>query len=300
MAEIEGMDQRQVPVPDAEATGETLLPRRKVPFWRRSITLDIGLLLILVVVVFALFPQLFTSYDPTATDAKSMMLPPTAAHPFGTDNFGRDVFARVAWGTRIDLTIGILAMIVPFITGSLIGLIAGYYGGWIDSVLMRILDVVMAFPFIILVIAIVAILGPSMNNLYIAIWLVGWRDYARLVRSEVMVVKHSEYVQAAKLLGYTDLRILVRHILPNVFSSAIAFASSDVVMCMLTGASLSFLGLGVQSPTPEWGALIADGRPFISQGWWICACPGFALILAGTGFSLFGDGLSDLLRTKSR
>lgn len=296
MASLEGAAAQR---PDALPEGETLL-RRKIPFWRRSMTLNVGLVIIFIVLVFALFPQLFTSYDPTATDTTVMLQAPSLAHPFGTDNFGRDVFARVVWGTRIDLTIGVLAMIVPFITGSLIGLIAGYYGGVLDSILMRILDVVMAFPFIILVISIVAILGPNMNNLYIAIWLVGWRDYARLVRSEVMVVKHSEYVQAARVLGYSDLRILIRHILPNVFSSAIAFASSDVVMCMLTGASLSFLGLGVQPPTPEWGALISDGRSYISQAWWVCACPGFALIFAGTGFSLLGDGLSDLLRTKNR
>ena len=299
MAKLEGMDEQRKVV-NAAQEGGALIARKKAPWWRRSMTLNIGLLIILVVVIFALFPQFLTSYDPNASDTTAMLQPPSAEHLFGTDNYGRDVFARVVWGTRIDLTIGVLAMIVPFITGSIIGLIAGYYGGWLDSVLMRILDVVMAFPFIILVIAIVSIMGPSMNNLYIAIWLVGWRDYARLVRSEVMVVKHSEYVQAARLLGYSDLRILIRHILPNVFSSAIAFASSDVVMCMLTGASLSFLGLGVQPPTPEWGALIADGRAFLSQAWWICACPGFALIFAGTGFSLFGDGLADLLRTKNR
>ncbi len=279
---------------------EPALRRKTMPRWWRSMTMNTGLLIILIVLIVALFPQLFTSYDPTAGDTSVMLQAPSSAHPFGTDNFGRDVFARVLWGTRIDLTIGVLAMIVPFISGSIIGLLAGYYGGLLDNILMRILDVVMAFPFIILVISIVAILGPSMNNLYIAIWLVGWRDYARLVRSEVMVVKHSEYVQAAQVLGYSDARILLRHILPNVFSSAIAFASSDVVMCMLTGASLSFLGLGVQPPTPEWGAMISDARPFISQAWWICTCPGLALIFAGTGFSLLGDGLADLLRTRNR
>ncbi len=286
---------------NAEGIAEApALQRKKMLKWWQSMTMNTGLLIILIVLIIALFPQLFTSYDPTAGDTSAMLQAPSAQHPFGTDNFGRDVFARVLWGTRIDLAIGVLAMVVPFISGSIIGLLAGYYGGLLDSILMRILDVVMAFPFIILVISIVAILGPSMNNLYIAIWMVGWRDYARLVRSEVMVVKHSEYVQAAQVLGYSDIRILLRHILPNVFSSAIAFASSDVVMCMLTGASMSFLGLGVQPPTPEWGAMISDARPFISQAWWICTCPGLALIFAGTGFSLLGDGLSDLLRTRNR
>jgi peptide/nickel transport system permease protein len=165
---------------------------------------------------------------------------------------------------------------------------------------MRILDIFMAVPFLVLVIAIVAILGPSINNLYIAIWLVSWKEYARLIRSEVMVAKNAEYVQAAKVLGFKDSRIILRHILPNVFSSAIVYGASDIVLCMLQGASLGFLGLGVQPPAPEWGTIIADGRQYISQAWWLCTFPGLALIIAGSGFSLFGDGLSDLLRTRGR
>ena len=289
---------------DMAQTGDIAAPTRSRPksiaIWARSPSLNAGAIMVFIVFLMALFPQLATSLSPTDQNADVILQAPSAAHLFGTDNFGRDVLARVANGTRIDLTIGILAMIVPFATGSLIGLIAGYYGKWVDSLLMRILDIFMAFPFIVLVIAIVAILGPGLNNLYIAIWLVGWKDYARLVRSEVMVAKNAEYVQAAKILGYPDLRILLRHILPNVLSVSIVFAAADVVMCMLSGAPLSFLGLGVQPPAPEWGALIADGRAYLSQAWWICTFPGFALVFAGTGFSLLGDGLSDLLRTKGR
>ena len=191
----------------------------------------------------------------------------------GTDNYGRDVFSRVVWATRIDIIIGLLAVIVPFISGSILGLLAGYYGKWIDTFLMRILDISMAFPFMVLVIMIVAILGPSLSNLYIAIWLVGWKDYAKLVRSEVLVIKNSEYIQAAKIMGYNDFRILGRHILPNVLSSAIVFATSDIVMCIIAAAGLSFLGLGVQPPTPEWGAIISEGRAYISTAWWITAFP---------------------------
>jgi peptide/nickel transport system permease protein len=278
----------------------TLAVKRRIRIWEKSASLNAGVVLVALVFLCALVPGLITSYSPTAQDADALLMQPSMAHLFGTDNFGRDLFARVVYGTRIDLTIGILAMAVPFVTGSLIGLVAGYYGGWVDSLLMRILDVFMAFPFIVLVIAIVAILGPGLNNLYIAIWLVGWKDYARLVRSEVMVAKSAEYVQAAKVLGFRDVRILLRHILPNVLSVSIVFAAADVVMCMLSGASLSFLGLGVQPPAPEWGALISEGRAYLSQAWWICAFPGVALVVAGTGFSLLGDGLSDLLRTKGR
>lgn len=273
---------------------------KKIPVWKRSAALNAGAVIILIILIFALFPALIAPYNPTEHNANAILQKPSLQHLFGTDNFGRDIFSRVVWGTRIDLTIGLLATLVPFATGSLIGLIAGYYGGWVDTILMRILDIIMAFPFIVLVIAIVAILGPGLNNLYIAIWLVGWKDYARLIRSEVMVAKNSEYVQAAKVLGFKDARILLRHILPNVFSVSIVFAAADVVMCMLSGASLSFLGLGVQPPAPEWGAIIAEGRAYLTQAWWLTTFPGLALVIAGTGFSLFGDGLSDLLRTKGR
>jgi peptide/nickel transport system permease protein len=267
---------------------------------RTSLSLNIGLVMILIVLIFALFPQIFTKFDPNQSDADSIMMPPSAEHLFGTDNFGRDVFSRVAWGTRIDLAMGIIAMIVPFFVGSAIGLITGYYGGWIDSLLMRILDIVMSFPFILLVIVIVTIMGPGLTNMFIAIWLVGWRDYARLVRSEVVVVKHHEYIQAAKILGFSEARIIFGHVLPNVVSAALTFAASDIVMCILTGASLSFLGLGAQPPTPEWGALLQNGRAFLTRAWWMSAFPGLAICFAGIGFSMFGDGVSDILRTKHR
>lgn len=279
---------------------EASIKRKKISLWNKSASLNAGTVVVGFVLIFALFPSIFTSYNPISHNSDAILQAPSLKHLFGTDNFGRDIFARVVYGTRIDLTIGILATVVPFISGSMIGLFAGYYGGWIDTILMRILDIFMAFPFIVLVIAIVAILGPGINNLYIAIWLVGWKDYARLIRSEVMVAKSAEYIQAARILGFRDLRILLRHILPNVFSVAIVFAAADVVMCMLSGASLSFLGLGVQPPTPEWGAIISEGRAYLSQAWWICTFPGIALVIAGTGFSLLGDGLSDLLRTKGR
>lgn len=178
----------------------------------------------------------------------------------------------------------------------MIGLFSGYFGGKIDALIMRILDIFTAFPLMVLVIAIVAILGSGVKNLFIAIWLVGWREYAKLVRSEVLVVKNSEYVSAAKTLGYSNRRVIFRHILPNVVNSAFVYAISDIMLCMLMGASLSFLGLGVPTPTPEWGAIISEGKSFIMTAWWIAAFPGIMLALTGISISLVGEGVSRRLQ----
>lgn len=266
----------------------------------KPISLIIGGILFAVMFLMAIWPSLFTSYDPYELDLMNCLQPPSRAHWFGTDNYGRDVFARVVYGARVDLTIGFVAMIVPFIIGSFIGLVAGYHGKWVDAIIMRIQDIMTAFPFTILVIAIVTILGSNISNLYIAIWLVGWRDYTKLVRSETLIEKNSEYVQAARSLGYSNLRIMFRHILPNTINSAVVYAVSDIMVCMLVGASLSFLGLGVQPPTPEWGAIISEGRPYILQAWWMCALPGLALAVTGTSLSLLGEGISHILTNDGR
>lgn len=283
-----------------ELLDSSLSNKKKTPLLKRSMSINIGALLVIIMLIFAIFPNAIATHSPTDLNFKDMLQAPSSAHFFGTDNLGRDIFSRVVHSTRIDLTIGVIATIVPLIVGSILGLLAGYYGKWIDTILMRILDIFMAFPFMVLVIAIVAVIGPGIRNVYIAIWIVGWKYYARLVRSEVLVIKNSEFIQAAKVLGYSDARIILRHILPNAISAAIVFAASDVVMCMLAAASLSFLGLGVQPPTPEWGSIIAGGRAYIATAWWITAFPGLFLVFAGTGFSLIGDGLSDLIRTKGR
>lgn len=269
---------------------------RRLSLWQRSPSLVMGLVIVAVAVFVAVFPQLLTSVDPYAYDQSAMLLGPSAQHWFGTDNYGRDLFSRVVYGTRIDLLIGLGCVVVPFVFGSLLGLIAGYYGGKVDAAIMRVLDVFMAFPFLIMVIAIVAILGPGTRNLLIAMWIVGWKEYTRLIRSEVLVAKQSEYVQSARTMGYSDLRIMLRHILPNVISSAIVYAASDIVMCMGTAASLSYLGIGVEPTTPEWGAIINGGKSFINSAWWITVIPGAVLAIVGWGFSMLGDGLSDLLR----
>jgi len=273
---------------------------KKISLLKRSTSMNIGVILLLIMVLLAIFPQFIATHGPTDCSYKDMLKPPSSKHLFGTDNYGRDIFSRVIFATRIDLTIGFFATIVPFVMGSLVGLLAGYYGKWLDSILMRILDIFMIFPFMVLVIAIIAILGGGIKNIYIAIWLVGWRYYARLVRSEVLQIKNLEFIQAAKTLGYNDSRIILRHVLPNVLNSAIVYAASDVVQCMLAAASLSFLGLGIQPPTPEWGAIISEGKAFIRTAWWTTVFPGIFLMISGLGFSFVGDGLSDILRTKGR
>jgi len=274
--------------------------RKEIPIWATRPSFIIGIIIIILAVLISFFPQYIAHYDPIKINAHSLLLSPSSDHLFGTDNYGRDVFSRVIWSTRIDLQIGVFATIVPFVIGSIIGLITGYYGGIIDNILMRIIDILMAFPFTILIIVIITILGKGIRNIYIAIWIVGWLPYAKLVRGEVLVFKNAEYIQAATVAGFSNARILLRHMLPNVISPAVVFTASDVVLCMLTGASMSFLGLGVQPPTPEWGAILNEGRAYIMNAWWITFFPGLFMAITGIGFSLLGDGLTDFLRTKGK
>ena len=266
--------------------------------WNASLT--VGCAMVSIIIFMALFPSLFTPHNPIAQDSQAMLLPPSTTHWFGTDSLGRDIFTRVVYGARINLAIGVAATIVPFAVGTVLGLFAGYYGGKLDSILMRLVDITMAFPFMVLAVLLAAIIGSGIQVLLIASWLVAWKEYARLVRSEVMVAKTSEYVEAAISMGYRDTRIMFRHILPNVISSAIVFCASDIVLAMISVAALSFLGIGVQPPTPEWGAIISGGRAFLSSAPWIAILPGIVLAFTGWGFSLIGDGLSDLLRTRGR
>jgi peptide/nickel transport system permease protein len=239
-------------------------------------------------------------YGPTAQDFDHLLEPPSLAHPFGTDNFGRDVLTRVLYGAAIDLRIGVLAVVFPFLFGSLVGAAAGYLGGWADTLVMRTVDVITAVPFLVLVIAIVAFLGPGEVNILVAIGAVGWVTYARLVRGEVLRERSLEYVAAGRALGYRRWRILLGHLLPNAIPPAVIFLASDVVLIILTTASLGFLGLGVRPPAPEWGMMISDGREFLASGWWVATMPGFACMYTGLAFILLGDGVADLLRVKGQ
>lgn len=275
-------------------------PSVRIPDWARRPTFIIASVIVAVFFLISLFPGLFAHGDPLEINVAQALQGPSRVHFFGTDDYGRDIYTRVIYGARIDLEMGVLGVIVPFAIGTVLGLLAGYYGGLLDNVVMRIIDVLMAFPFTILVIVIMAILGPGIQNVFIALWLVGWMSYTRLVRGEVLRLKDVEFIQAARVEGFTDRRILLRHLLPNVISSSIVYGASDIVMTMLTGASMSFLGLGVQIPSPEWGAILNEGRAFISYAWWITFFPGLFLAICGVGFSLLGDCLTDILRRKGR
>jgi peptide/nickel transport system permease protein len=256
-----------------------------------------GLLLALIVAVCVAAP-LITSYDPVAQDILNQGAQPlSAGHLLGTDApFGRDIFSRLLYGGRVDLLIGFGGTGVTIVAGTIIGMVSGYFGGKLDAVLMRVVDIFFAFPFFVLVLAIVAALGAGLLNMFIAIWAVGWVSYARIIRGETLVAKQQEYVLAARALGYSHPRIMVRHILPNVISAALIFAMADAVGNILLGAALGYLGLGVPEPNPEWGTMIADGQNYMVTAWWVPTIPGLAIVLVGVALSLVGDGVADLLR----
>ncbi len=259
--------------------------------------LSFGLVMMALALLFTIGAPLFTRYNPTSIDVLYPVSPPLAhGHLLGTDSYGRDIFARVLYGGRIDLAIAFGATSVTMVFGSIVGLVAGWCGGWVDSLLMRIVDIFFAFPFFVLVIAIVAFLGPSTFNLFLAIWVTSWVSYARIMRSQVISARRQQYVLAARALGYGPLRVAVRHIVPNVFSSVLIFAMVDAMGNIILAASLSFLGLGIPPPAPEWGNMISDGQDYLTTAWWLALFPGLAIVWVGTAFSFIGDGLADLLR----
>ena len=235
-------------------------------------------------------------YDPDAIDIMNMLAAPSAQHWFGTDQVGRDVFSRVIAASRVDLFLCVIGVLPALTIGTTVGLLSGYFGGAVDTLFMRVYDLTVAFPFFVLVLAIVGVLGPGIVNFVIALTLVGWVSYARLVRAQVLTIRESEYIQAAECLGYSRRAILTRHVLPNAFGPVIAYGVSDAVLVMLAGASFGFLGMGAQPPMAEWGVMIADGQAFVQQAWWICLFPGLAAISLGLGFALLGDGLGRLQR----
>jgi peptide/nickel transport system permease protein len=257
--------------------------------------LVVGALVIAVAVLLALLAPMIAPFDPILHDTSNTLKPPSLAHPFGTDNFGRDVFSRVIWGTRIDLQLGLIGVIFPFLIGTAIGLTSGYVGGALDSLFMRIVDIVLAFPFLVLLLAIMAILGPGIGSFYIAMALVGWVSYARLLRSQTLILKNSDFVTAARSLGFSHGRVMFLHILPNALVPSIVFAMSDVVLVILSGAAVSYLGLGVQPPTAEWGIMVAEGQNFITTAWWITTFPGLAIVALAFGFSMLADGMGEFL-----
>ena len=273
---------------------------------RRSVTLRrlpliIGLVLLAIAILAVTFAPLLTSAPPNKIDVLNPLAPPlTPGHLLGTDQFGRDVLSRILYGGRIDLAIAFGATSVTLVGGTIIGLVAGYFGGKIDNVLMRIVDLFFAFPFLVLIIAIIAMLGPSILNIFLAIWITSWVAYARIMRAQVIVAKKQQYVLAARALGYSRTRVMFRHILPNTASAVIIFSMVDAIGNIALAAALGFLGLGVQPPTPEWGTMISDGQNYILTAWWLTTLPGLAIVFVGVAFSLIGDGLADVLRPGDR
>ena len=264
---------------------------------RPALFLGVGLLL--VISVLCLGAPLFTSYSPTEIDALAVLVSPgTDGHLLGTDAFGRDLWARLLYGGRYDLAIAFGATSVTLVVGTAIGMASAYAGGWVDAVVMRIVDLFFAFPFIVLVIAIVAALGPSLRNMFIALWIASWVGYARIAHGQTLSASRYGYVVAAGCLGYSRRRILARHVLPSVLPFVIVFAMVDAVGNVLLGASLGFLGIGIPQPTPEWGSMISGGQAYLLSNWQLSLIPGLALVLLGVAFSLLGDGLADLFRAK--
>jgi peptide/nickel transport system permease protein len=261
------------------------------------VTLVIGVAMTLVWIALAIFAPLITQYDPIKIDVLHTLQPPSAEHWLGTDATGRDLFTRIVYGARYDLAMAFFGVVGPIILGTLIGLVSGYFGGRLDAVLMRILEVTISFPYFVLVIAIVAVLGPGLKSYFISLTLVNWVSYARLVRSQALVLRGADFVLAARTMGLGHGRIMLFHILPNAIVPSVVFVMTDAVLTIVLGSSLGFLGLGVQPPTPEWGAMIAEGQTYLTSAWWISVFPGVAVCTLAMGLSLTADGLARLLNT---
>ena len=253
----------------------------------------VGMVLVGLIVLPALLAPLIAPYDPTEADFLNLRKPPSFEHLMGTDSAGRDIFSRVLYGLRLDLGVMLFVTFVPLPIGVLLGAIAGYYGVWIDAVISRVADTLIAFPFLILVMAVVAIVGPGLKGVMIGIPLSGWALYARMARAEMLVVREQNYMLATRTLGYTEWRSIFRHAVPVVLRTSLAYSTVDMIVNLLLISGLSYLGLGQQPPEPELGAVIADGQAHLLNAWWIATFPGMTLVALGIGIGLVGDGLSD-------
>lgn len=257
-----------------------------------------GLVIAAILIFCALFPQLLTSYDPLKQDLSVTFQPPSAEHWFGIDDQGRDIFARVVYGCRYSLSIGLISVVISCVIGVFLGAVSGYYSGTVDNVIMRFIDILMAIPNTLLGISIVAALGPSIRNLIIAIAIGSISAYARITRVSVLSVKDTEYVEAAYATGASDARIIWKYVLPNCLAPIIVQATMSIATAIMTATGLSFLGLGVPAPTPEWGSMASSARSFFRDYWWLVTFPGLAIMASAFAFNLAGDGLRDALDPK--
>jgi peptide/nickel transport system permease protein len=280
---------------------EATLHRRATSERRWSnVTFYAGIGIVVAAVLTAIFASLIAQYDPNAVELGDKLLAPSLSHPFGTDTFGRDIASRVVYAIRLDLQVILVITYAPLVIGIVVGAYAGYFGGWLDGVAMRLVDIVIALPFLVLMIAIVAIAGAGLTGVYIGVLVVGWALYARLTRGEMLVLRERDFMQAARGLGYSTTRIVFRHAMPNLLRSNVVFSAADLVLNLLLLASLSYLGLGVQPPTAELGAMVAEGQSVLRQAWWVTTIPGLVIVVLGVAFSMIGDGLADRLGRQFR
>ena len=268
--------------------------------FRRNPLAMVGLIIALALVLMAIFAPVLAPHDPIAQSLADRLQPPgTPGHWLGTDDFGRDIWSRILLGSRITLYIVLLVILTAPVAGLIIGTVAGYFGGWVDEVLMRVTDIFLAFPKLILALALVAVLGPGMVNAVLAIAITSWPPYARVARAETLTVRNSDYIAAVKLQGAGPLRVIWGHVMPMCLPSVIIRVTLDMAGVILTAAGLGFLGLGVQPPMPEWGLMISAGRKFLFEQWWVATMPGLAIFIVSLGFNLLGDGLRDVLDPRS-
>ena len=304
-------DARTDPAPDAGAVPaspsalRTPEPGRRAAAlsWRRMVrspNLIIGLVIVAIVVGASLFARFISPYNPIDQSFADQLRPPSWVHLFGTDEFGRDIFSRVIYGSRIALAVGLISDGISLAAGVALGIIAGYFSGWPDTAVMRTMDVLLAFPYLLLAMIVVAILGPSLTNAMIAIGVVYMPRFARLVRGTVLSIREQEFIEGARAIGGGPLRVLSRHVLPNVLSPIIVLATLTIGFAIVETAGLSFLGLGASPPTPEWGSMLATGRSYMLTAPWITTFPGVAILITVIGFNLVGDGLRDLLDPRLR
>ena len=259
-----------------------------------------GLVVIATLILVAAFAPWIATHDPLAQDLGAALLSPGAQHWFGTDEYGRDVFSRLVYGSRVTLYIVMLVTLIVGPIGLMVGTVSGYFGGWVDSLFMRITDIFISFPSLVLALAFIAALGPGLEHAVVAIALTAWPPIARLARAETLSLRNADFVVAVKLQGASALRVIVRHIIPMCLSSVIIRLTMNMASIILTAAALGFLGLGAQAPLPEWGAMISTGRRYMLESWWLVAAPGGAIMLVSLAFNLLGDGLRDVLDPRSQ
>ena len=261
-------------------------------FYKNKLAMT-GCGIVLLLFVVSLLAPVIAPYDPGAIDLKNVLAPPSGQHWFGTDQLGRDVLSRMIWGARISLKVGFVATGVAIIIGTMLGAVSGYYGGWIDATIMRFVDVMLCFPTFFLILAVIAFLEPSIWNIMIVIGLTGWMGVTRLVRADFISLRERDFVQAARAIGANDTRIIFMHILPNALASILVAATLGIAGAILTESALSFLGIGVQPPTPSWGNILTAGKDNIDIAWWLSLYPGLAILITVVGYNLLGEGIRD-------